>query len=346
MATLYWVGGTGTWSGDGDSTHWSTSSGGSGGGGAPTDTTDVVINGSSGSGTITIDDDGSSDPIDCKSLTCTGYTGTLTFNFDLYVHGSVVLGSGMTLTGSNSFNLIIRNAVSSFTSNGKTIPCNLMNLGGTLTLQDDMVCTYQIYSEDVSFNFNNKNVTCFNFSLANTQTRTITMGSGTLTLTGTGTVWNVNATGLTLNANTSTIKLTNTSNTACTFAGAGKTYANLWFSRGASTATNVITGTNTFTDIKDDGTGTHGLTLPNATTTCTTFHVSGTSGHLITMSATSTISVASGIVSVDYLDLSNSTATGGATFYAGANSTNSGSNSGWIFTAPPSGNTMGVLLGF
>jgi hypothetical protein len=47
------------------------------------------------------------------------------------------------------------------------------------------------------------------------------------------------------------------------------------------------------------------------------------------------LSKASGTVSSDFLSISRSTATGGAGWYAGANSTDGGNNSGWIFTAPP-----------
>jgi hypothetical protein len=52
-------------------------------------------------------------------------------------------------------------------------------------------------------------------------------------------------------------------------------------------------------------------------------------------SSSYTFSKAGGVVNVDYLDIQRSTATGGAAWYAGVNSTNSGNNSGWIFTAAP-----------
>jgi hypothetical protein len=48
-----------------------------------------------------------------------------------------------------------------------------------------------------------------------------------------------------------------------------------------------------------------------------------------------TLSKASGTVSRDYLSIKDSNATGGATWDAGANSTNVSNNTGWIFTAPP-----------
>jgi hypothetical protein len=49
------------------------------------------------------------------------------------------------------------------------------------------------------------------------------------------------------------------------------------------------------------------------------------------------LSKSSGIVSCDYLDLSNSNAIGGATWYAGSHSADTTNNDGWIFAdAPPS----------
>jgi hypothetical protein len=42
-----------------------------------------------------------------------------------------------------------------------------------------------------------------------------------------------------------------------------------------------------------------------------------------------------GKVSCDYLDISNSNATGGASWYAGANSVDTDNNDGWLFEAPP-----------
>lgn len=51
-----------------------------------------------------------------------------------------------------------------------------------------------------------------------------------------------------------------------------------------------------------------------------------------------TISKSSGTVSCDYLDISNSNATGGATWYAGSHSIDTVNNDGWVFTDPPTGN--------
>ncbi len=68
--------------------------------------------------------------------------------------------------------------------------------------------------------------------------------------------------------------------------------------------------------------------------------VRGTAGKLMTIgsitAATHTLSkAASGVVDCDYLSVSQSIATGGATFFAGDNSTDGGSNTGWIFKKAP-----------
>jgi hypothetical protein len=81
-----------------------------------------------------------------------------------------------------------------------------------------------------------------------------------------------------------------------------------------------------------------------------TFTAVGTSGNLITINSTTpgsqaTLSKSSGVVSADYLSLQDSAATGGATWYAGANSTNVSNNTGWNFTAPPSGGTIKIYNG-
>jgi hypothetical protein len=83
----------------------------------------------------------------------------------------------------------------------------------------------------------------------------------------------------------------------------------------------------------------------------TNWNISGTAGSLVIINSTGgvphTLSKASGVVSADYLDIQLSSATGGAFWYAGANSDDRGDNTGWIFTAPPvvvdSGNFFLVL---
>lgn len=353
MASRYWVGSgsANTWAATGP-TNWSATSGGSNNASVPGATDDVFFDANSPAGTGSVI--GAS--ISIQSLDCTGYTHDITQN------NSVTL----TVTGSGgTFKLV---STMTWTLGGFSSACltNFTGTSGTMTV--DLA---GLVLGDVNFNgagggwqftgtfggtagggskltitrgtvdFNNQDVLISSFVSTANNTRVITLGSGTISLQGTGTIWNLAGTGLTFDGSTGngTIKCINTTNSAITLTLGSKTYGNIWFSRGGSTGQINIGGSNTFTDIKDDGTGTHTLSFAaSSTTTVSTFHVNGTSGHLITIRPAATgwtLSCNAGIISCDFLSVILSTATGGATFYAGANSTNDGSSPGWIFTAPP-----------
>jgi len=110
-----------------------------------------------------------------------------------------------------------------------------------------------------------------------------------------------------------------------------------------------ISGNNTFITIKNSTQPTTFQFASGSTTTVTNWDISGTAGNLVTIrSSTSgsahTLSKSTGTVSSNYLSISDSTATGGATWYAGANSVDGGNNSGWIFSGPPLGPSSGAFL--
>ena len=193
------------------------------------------------------------------------------------------------------------------------------------------------------FTANDQNITARAFLSSNSNTRTVTLGSSTVTCTQTtGNIWNFGTTtGLTFNANTSNIVLAATGASAVTFAGGGRTYNTVTVG-GTGTNQINISGSNTFDTLTSTRSVAYTINISTAssTQTITNFTVSGSAGNLVTLartSGTATLAKAGGgIVSVDYLSISNSTATPATlTWYAGANSTNGGGNSGWIFTAPP-----------
>jgi len=84
---------------------------------------------------------------------------------------------------------------------------------------------------------------------------------------------------------------------------------------------------------------TNGLKLTSGVTqTVTGFTTNGSAGNLAKLLSTTgasaaTISKSSGSVAVDYMSIQDSTVTGGATWCAGANSTNVSGNTGWTFSA-------------
>lgn len=170
------------------------------------------------------------------------------------------------------------------------------------------------------------------FNTSGTGVRSITFGAGTLTASGTGTAFDATtATNLTTTG-TGTINLTSASSK--TFAGGGASYPTL-NQGGAGTLT--ITGSSTFANITNTVQPATVLFTAGTTSTFTLFSLTGTAGNLITIgsptSAQHTLSKASGTVTVDYLSISYSNATGGATWDPGANSIDGGNNSGWVFAA-------------
>ncbi len=341
--TVYWVGGTGTFdTNPAHTSHWSTTSGGSGGAPIPdiNAADDVVFDGNSGGGTVTIDD------IGCRHFTATGFTGTFASSgSNIVIFGNFILGSGCTwtCTANTIVSYTSTFGLTSFTvnSNGVDTSSCLFSIGG------NAAGTWN-YSGNWVGGWLNATAGTHNFS-GNNSAKKLSLGLGTYNL-GTGTFSiveddtftssagvAVNASA-TVNASTSTIKFTKTGSGTTTFDGGGKTFNKLWFARGSSTGSIILLGANTFAELKDDGSAAHTITMPNSTTTLSAaagWNINGTSGNLITMQRTGgsgswTISCTSGTVTANYVSLSNSTATGGATFNA-TNSTNGGGNSGWNF---------------
>ena len=132
MANRYWVGGNANWDATAGS-KWSTTSGGGGGSAVPTTSDDVFLDNGTGTGNVTI-----SATANAKSLTCTSYTGIITWNAVLNVVNSVTFVSGQVTMAGTGGNLNIT-STSTLTSGGKTLPCALTIAGSaiTYTLGDD-----------------------------------------------------------------------------------------------------------------------------------------------------------------------------------------------------------------
>jgi hypothetical protein len=278
------------------------------------------------------------------SLDSTGFTGTWSqgANAISITSGNLTLDAGTTVTaGAGIISFTATSGTQSITSAGKTInPITQNGVGGTVSLADNLALTstgtYTLTNG--TFNANNNNLTVGLFSSTNSNIRTITMGSGTWTLSGTGTVWNcATSTNLTVNPDTSTIALSDTSTTARTFAGGGKTYNNLTI--GGLTGTSVLTlsGSNTFNTIASTKTVAHTITFTaGTTTTVSDWTVTGTAGNIITINSTTpgaqaTLNKAGplAVSGLNYLSIRDSNAT--PIWYAGDNSTDVSNNTGWVF---------------
>lgn len=349
MANRFWVGGSDSWN-DVAGSKWALTSGGAGGEAIPTSSDDVFFDGNSGAVTVSV----AAGNTGCLSIDFTGFTGTFaaTSYADLQVYGSFTGDSGMTMTNNGSMTF-------KSTSTGKTLTINGLSLatltwifdgvGGEWTLQDALTIK-SISLTNGSFVSGNNNITCVSFGGSNSNTRSLTFGSNTIELTGTsGAIWNfTTSTGLTLTPGTSTIKITSASGTV-TFAGGNKTYNNLWHAAPNATAL-IITGSNTFNDLKLDPSTEIRFTA-TTTTIVTSFTAVGTEadGIIITSAtaASHTLSDTGGTNTVSYCTISYSTAGGGATWDASdGTNTNGGNNSGWTWPSTGLGGIMTTKRGY
>lgn len=287
-----------------------------------------------------------------KDINWTGATGGFAWGFNITnpsIFGSITLVSGMTAIGGSTITLEGR-GTHTITSAGVSIspPTQISSIGGSYTLQDALSIGGNFTFNQGTFDANDFNVTCLTFSSSNNNTRTIDMGAGVWSLTGTsGTIWNIGTGGnLTFSGSSSTITVTSTSSSTRTIV-AALTFGILNYTVAGSTGTLALQGNGMTWNTLNFSDASNARTLQffaGHTFNFTTFNVQGTSGKLMTVKShsngnTYTLSKSSGIVSCDYLSIQDSTATGGATWYAGANSTSVSGNSGWIFEAAPAGVT-------
>ncbi len=347
--TLYWVGNAGNLS---DTTHWSLTSGGAGSVPIPLlhDTARFDANSfSSGSQTVT------NNMIRFCGLDFTGVTNTPTFTManpsgsGNAIYGTLTLVSGMVYASSATITVSFFGRGSyTITHAGHNVPVvnyTFNGPGSTYTLADDMImdASRTLAFSSGTFTANGFNVTAGLISSSNSAVRTINMGSGTWTASGVGTVWQFSTmTNITFNSDTSTLVISDTSASTKTFAhGSGITMYNLSITTGGAGA--IIFGANStsWNDVTVTGGSTKTLSFTagagSAHTIRNAWNISGAAGNLITLQSGTPgspffLSKSSGAVTSDYLSIQDSTAQGGASWYAGANSTNVSGNTGWVFT--------------
>jgi hypothetical protein len=361
MADRYWVLGTGSWDAT-NTVNWSATSGGLGGASVPTASDNVFFDANSNVGTGAFTVTMANSPRVCNDFTASGLDGTMTLagtSIGLTVSGSLTFQATnftRTYTGTTLFNA---------TTTGKTITTNGVGFGSGVTFNGvggawALGSALQLTGSPLTLtngtlDLDGKTLTTgFRFTTA-TGTKNLTFNGGTLVcqLSGANSFSNPAPTGFTTTAGTGTGTISLTSGSAKTFNGAGSTFNCTLNQAGAGALT--ITGSNTFSNITNTRKSTSATSILFTAGTTNTFadwNASGESTRLLTIgsvtAASHTLSKSSGTVSADFLSISQSTATGGAGWYAGANSTDGGNNSGWIFTAPPapSGSNSNFLMFF
>jgi fibronectin-binding autotransporter adhesin len=306
--------------------------------GSATESNTISFNFTAGTYALTLN------PGNVRNINFTGFAGTLT-NTDRSIFGDLTISAGMALNpgaGAQTF-ASTSGTPRTIRTNGVAInfPLVFNGVGGAWRLDDALTMvgarsiTHSNGTLDLNgFTLSNQNA----YSVPASGTQNLTFNGGTLLLSAGGTAFsNLSSGGYTTTAGTGIGTINLTSGSAKTFAGAGRVYNCTLNNGGAGALT--ITGSNTFTTLQNSVQPTSFLFTAGTTTTLSNWEIDGTPSNLVTIgsvtAASHTLSKATGTVSADYLSISRSTATGGAAWYAGANSTNGGNNSGWIFTAPP-----------
>lgn len=244
MTTYYARAAGGNW---GTATTWSLTSGGGATGSVPTAADDCILD--AASGTVTINGTSGS-PSLCRSLTCTGFTGTLTQGSSAYLRigdgttGHLVLVAGMTYTpnATSVIQFVSTTTGNQITTAGKSMGQLVFDgVGGAWTLQDSLTqstnSSCNVTLTNGSLDLNGQTVTIMNFSSSNSNTRSLTFGASTMTV-GASTINSsfdiATSTNMTLSAASSTITFPQTT-ASPTFSGGGLTY-------GTINATSITSG--------------------------------------------------------------------------------------------------------
>jgi hypothetical protein len=253
------------------------------------------------------------------------------------IYGDWTNGTGTTLTSSSTITFAGRQT-QTITSAGITFAgsISLSNLSNTVRIVGNTGSVVDTTLNGCTLDLNGYSWTCSASGVFSTSgTSNLTFNGGTLQFNN---LFTGNA-GFTTTQGSSAGKIV-AGGSSPIFEGGNLTYnCTLEISSSFNIA---IYGSNTFTTITNTVAPLNIVFDDFTVTTVTNWNVNGTAGNLVTLNTLSgspafNLSKASGVVSSDYLNISNSTAYAGATWYAGANSVNSGGNSGWIFTAPPGG---------
>lgn len=352
MALRYWVGGTASWDGTAG-TKWALTSGGAGGQAVPTSADDVFFDANSGANTVTI----ATGNTGAKTITCTGFTGTLAGTASISVAGSVTLVAGMTHTYSGTYTIT---ATGTFTSAGKTIGrLGVNGTGITLTQGDALTATVGIIVTSGTYTTNNNNITItdsvgnIGISVTGTSTRTLTLGSSTISITNTSgstahTAFDATTTtNLTFNANTSSITCVNNGSATTSFKGGGLTFNNVTFTNSTTSVSTTtpdaiaITGANTFANLTFTGRTSAGVGrytfAANQTVTGTLTASAGTNASMRTFLVSDTIGTARTLtcaaVSLTDVDFQDITAAGAASPFSGTRLGNCTGNTNVTFPA-------------
>lgn len=339
--TRFWVGGSGTWDAS-DTTHWSESSGGSGGASVPTVEDDVVFDENSHSTNYTVTPTFGSE-LFCRDFTLTNpSSGTVTFqSVNLTIAGSALFGPGVSVTSTGHF---FFSGAGTLQTNGLGFLCDVAIDGGSISLVDALTisgATKELTVLSGLLDMAGQNVTCPTFSGISGQL----VQSGVLTLTKTSSIVYDAQSDFTL-IDLGGKMVIPASSSDKTLQGSGASFGCVEIATGLAGTVTFLGSSHTISRITATG-GLAKMILfdPGSTTTFTSSPAipSGTVGNLLTFRAatgTATLKFTNGRVNADYLSLTNLVADGIIPAYAGANSTDGGGTTGWVFSASPAASVV------
>jgi len=282
-----------------------------------------------------------------RAFTINGGSSTLSRTIYLYGHFETNANTTIVLAGQRQFLFSARTTQNVAIPNG---PANLafyVQYASTVNLTGNLAAGLIGVGRGSSagtatFTANSFNVTTGSYTQASNTNSFGNLGTGTWTITGSGTAWSTpkNTFGpSTVSGGSETIYMSGTG--ASIFIGGSQTFGNLY--NDVSNASGLqISDSNTFSSIRSTSNTRAFNLVGGTTTTVTTFIVNG-SGPSNRVSIFKTggganpiLTKASGEVRSQYLSLTNTTATGGATWIA-VDSLNNGGNTGWIFVSSSTG---------
>lgn len=343
MANRYWVGNGGTWDAS-DTAHWSLTSGGTPGASAPTSSDRAIFDANSFTTTgqtVTYN----SSRVDFIDIDFTGVLNNPTFELQtsLYFKKDLIFVTDMTFTHNSNIVYFVGGDTGSIVSAGKTLYRMYFygSSSSVFNFLDDITISNSILfgGNYIKLNGHTLTVSFFANDLGGLSTLDIT--NSTVVFSSSITSFGMpDTTNFVLVATGSTIIYDRPSygqQFYCASTGGNPLhFGTVIFNTGSGEIS--VRGSNTFDKLIFNA----GRTVKfRAGDTITVGEIkgNGTSANKVTIFSSDadtpfTISKSSGRVSVDHWDIKDCHVTGGASFYAGLNSIDSGGNDGWIWDEP------------
>jgi len=349
MADRFWIGDSGDWN---DANHWSDTSGGSGPQPAPTTSDNVYFDANSfsiASQTVTLNVSAEALIVDWRGVSNNPtFTGTNSLSIGDNISSGLYFDNSMSVSVTGAINIFGAGNVD--TQNKSIGELNIGSAGANIVVNLDSAITatslavidseFSSFSKAITltgaFNIfaNNFNVTLGTSAISAGDMSIITSLGTDGTITGTPTInisssFTISKNGdLTYNMENAPIIL---GTAATVFTGGDQTFNNVTLNGGTTT----ISSNNTFGTLSIADGKTVKFTT-GSTTTLGVLDATGSSGSLISIQSTNsgtafTLSKSSGTVNVDYINIKDSTAEGGATFIAGMEGYDKLGNTGWTF---------------